>query len=172
MQKKELEIWTKTASFWYQQAAILKNYCHKWNQHCRYFNNAKFCTKIKILKFGIKNALFRYFEKLLPYLISELSKRSKCKELCKNKNPYIWNQKKPYLGIFKLQLEKAIVIFEISTLKFPCKQIFVQKKRDFKCETKSQIPCLGIFGLQFWKAVVTFGINTPEIVKMRSFEQK
>ena len=81
-------------------------------------------------------------------------------------------KKKPYLRIFKLQLEKAIVIFEISTLKFPSKQIFVQKKRNFKCETKSQIPYLGIFGLQFWKAAVAFGINTPEIVKMRCFVQK
>ena len=108
----------------------------------------------------------------MPYLISGLSKRSKRKELCKNKNPYIWDQKKPYLGIFKLQLEKAIVIFEISTLKFPSKQIFVQNKRNFKCGTKSQIPYLGIFGLQFSKTIVTFGINTPEIVEMRSFVQQ
>ena len=154
----------------------MKNYCHKWNQHSRYFKNAKFCTKIKILKFGIKNPYFVILgwnvEKLLPYLISGLSKRSKCKELCKNKNPYIWDQKKPYLGIFKLQLEKTIVIFEISTLKFPSKQIFVQKKRIFKCGTKSQIPYLGIFGLQFSKTIVTFGINTPEIVEMRSFVQQ
>ena len=81
--------------------------------------------------------------------MSGLSKQSKRKELWKNKNPYIWDQKKPYLGIFKLQLEKAIVIFEISTLKLPSKQIFVQKKRNFKCGTKSQIPYLDIFRLYF-----------------------
>ena len=154
----------------------MKNYCHKWNQHSRYFQNAMFCKKIKFLNLGSWMSYFVIlgwnFEKLLPYLISGLSKRSKRKELCKKKNPYIWDQKNLYLSIFKLQLEKAIVILEISTLKFPSKQIFVQKKRNFKCETKSQIPYLGIFGLQFWKAIVAFGINTPEIVKMRCFVQK
>ena len=90
------------------------------------------------------------FKKLLPYLISGLSKWSKRKELGKNKNPYIWDQKKPYLGIFKLQLEKAIIIFEISTLKFASKQIFVQNKK--KLQMWDQIPN-SLFGY-FWAAVL------------------
>ena len=90
------------------------------------------------------------FEKLLPYVISGLSKRSKRIELCKNKNPYIWDQKKPYLGIFKLQLEKAIVIFEISTRKFASKQIFVQNKK--KLQMWDQITN-SLFGY-FWAAVL------------------
>ena len=83
-------------------------------------------------------------------MISGLSKRSKRKELCKNKNPYISDQKKPYLGIFKLQLEKAIVIFEINTLKFASKQIFVQNKK--KLQMWDQIPN-SLFGY-FWAAVL------------------
>ena len=90
------------------------------------------------------------FEKLLPCLISGLSKWSKRNELCKNKYLYIWDQKKPYLGIFKLQLEKAIVIFEISTRKFASKQIFVQNKK--KLQMWDQIPN-SLFGY-FWAAVL------------------
>ena len=51
--------------------------------------NAKFCKKAKMPKLGTKNALLGYF----------------------------W-QEMPYLGIFGLEFWKAIVIFEISTLKF------------------------------------------------------
>ena len=38
-----------------------KNYCHIWNQHHWICLNAKFCEKMKMPKFGNKNALFEYF---------------------------------------------------------------------------------------------------------------
>ena len=44
----------KKALFGYFWPAVFKNYCYIWNQHSRNCQNAKFCTKIKILKFGIK----------------------------------------------------------------------------------------------------------------------
>ena len=38
-----------------------KNYCHICNQHRLICLIAKFCAKIRILKFGTKNALFGCF---------------------------------------------------------------------------------------------------------------
>ena len=38
-----------------------KNYCHIWNQYPRIWLNGKLCEKMKMSKFGTKNALFRYF---------------------------------------------------------------------------------------------------------------
>ena len=38
-----------------------KNYCRIWNQHPRIFLIAKFLEKMKMFKFGTKNALFCYF---------------------------------------------------------------------------------------------------------------
>ena len=38
-----------------------KNYCHIWNQHLWICLNAEFREKMKMSKFGTKNALFRYF---------------------------------------------------------------------------------------------------------------
>ena len=54
-----------------------------------------------------------------------------------------------YLGIFKLDFKKAIVIFEISTLEFVYLQIFVKKQKCLNLGTK--MPYLGIFGLAFKK---------------------
>ena len=48
--------------FGYFWAAVLKNYCYIWNQHSQNCQNAKFCTKIKILKFGIKMPYLSIFE--------------------------------------------------------------------------------------------------------------
>ena len=44
--------------FW---AGIWKYYCHIWNLHPRICLFVKFGAKIKIHKFGTKNALFGYF---------------------------------------------------------------------------------------------------------------
>ena len=38
-----------------------KIYCHIWNQHPRVWLNRKFREKMKMSKFGTKNALFEYF---------------------------------------------------------------------------------------------------------------
>ena len=74
-------------------------------------------------KFGTKNALFGYFwarisKKLLPYLKSAPSnlsnyKISRKKQKCLNLGP-----KMPFWGIFGLEFQKTILIFEISTPKF------------------------------------------------------
>ena len=77
-------------------------------------------------KFGTKNALFGYFwakvwKKLLSYLRSTRLNWSNCKISQKEKTKQKWlnlEPKMPYLGIFGLEFEKAIVIFEISTLEF------------------------------------------------------
>ena len=45
--------------FW---AGMLKNHCHICNQRPPIYLVAKFSAKIRILKFGTKNALFRCFE--------------------------------------------------------------------------------------------------------------
>ena len=48
---------TENALFRYIWARILKNYFYIWNQHPRIWLNAK----MKIPKFGVKNALYGYF---------------------------------------------------------------------------------------------------------------
>ena len=42
-------------------AGMLKNYCHICNQTPPIYLMTEFRAKIRILKFGTKNALFRYF---------------------------------------------------------------------------------------------------------------
>ena len=68
---------------------------------------------------------------------------------------------KTCLGIFGLDIEKYIVIFEISTLEFfkslnlgPNSALFV------------------VFRQQFRKTIVIFGISTYEFVLFQSLEQK
>ena len=93
---------------------MLKSYCHIWNQHPRICLNANFH-----FKFGTKVAVFGYFRAILKSLLlkSELPDLSKCKVSSKN-----W--------IFRLKsFLKAIIIFEMSTLKFTKLQSFVQNKK-------------------------------------------
>ena len=93
---------------------MLKSYCHIWNQHPRICLNANFH-----FKFGTKVAVFGYFRAILKSLLlkSELPDLSKCKVSSKN-----W--------IFRLKsFLKAIITFEMSTLKFTKLQSFVQNKK-------------------------------------------
>ena len=46
-------------------AGMFKNYGHICNQRPLICQIAKFCTKIRILEFGTKNALFGYFGAIL-----------------------------------------------------------------------------------------------------------
>ena len=55
----------------------------------------------------------------------------------------------PDLGIFGLEFENNIVIFEISTLEFVQLQNFAEKQKCLNLGPK--MPYLGIFGLQFQK---------------------
>ena len=60
--KKRLNLGLKMPYFilGYFWARILKIYCHIWNQHPRTCLIAKFREKMKMPKFGTKNALFGY----------------------------------------------------------------------------------------------------------------
>ena len=74
-------------------------------------------------KFGIKNALFRYFwattfKKLLSHLKSAHSNLPKYKILQKKHKCLYLGPKMRYLCTFGLEFEKAIAISEISTLEF------------------------------------------------------
>ena len=73
-----------------------------------------------MLKLGTKNALFGYFwatilKKILSYLKSAPSILSKWKFCGKKKKCLNLGPKMSYLGIFGLEFEKIIAIFEIST---------------------------------------------------------
>ena len=68
-------------------------------------------------KLGTKNALFGYFWagiKILSYLKSAPSDVSNWKILQQKQKCLNLGPKMPYLGIFELEFEKTIVIFEIS----------------------------------------------------------
>ena len=49
---------SKNATFGYFSTENWKSYLCIWNQHPCIYLIAKFCEKIKVLKFGIKNVLF------------------------------------------------------------------------------------------------------------------
>ena len=67
----------------------------------------------------------------------------------------------PYSGIFRLEFESSIVIFEISTLEFAKPRTFEKKqKSNFRPKTSY----FGFFGLEFEKNIVIFEISTVEFV--------
>ena len=105
--------------FWSESWNI---YCHIWNQHPRLCLIAKFCEKKKIPKFGTKNPLFEYFwvgiwkwycDTWNPHpqiwLIAKFCEKPKTPK---------FGIKNDFLGIFGLEFQKTIVIFEINSLKF------------------------------------------------------
>ena len=84
--------------------------CGILHQHPQIFLNAKFQTKIKILKFGTKTALIGYFrlefQKLMSSWKSVSSNLLTCKVSSKNKETLDLGPKISYLGIFGLQFIK------------------------------------------------------------------
>ena len=76
----------------------------------------------------------------------------------------------PYLGIFRLEFKKTIVIFEISTLKFVYLQNFMEKQKCLNFGPK--VPDLGILGLEFKKTIVIFEISTFGLVWLQNFVKK
>ena len=138
-----LSILAKNAVFGYFGAIIfLKNYCHVWNQHIRISVIAKFCEETKMPKIGTKKALLGYFwQKCLiwVFLGKIFRKTIVIFQISTLKFVYFQNfrnrqkhlhlgPKMPYLGIFDQRcliwvflgknFKNAIVIFQISTLKF------------------------------------------------------
>ena len=74
-------------------------------------------------------------------------------------------QKLPYLGIFGLEFEKHIVIFEISTFEFIYMQSFMLNKK--KLNLGPKLPFVGIFALEFEKTIVIFENSTLKFVKKK-----
>ena len=68
------------------------------------------------------------------------SNLSKCKISQKQKQKCLYlGLKIPYLGIFELEFEKAIVIFEISTLEYVILQNFAKEIKMPKFGTKNAL---------------------------------
>ena len=90
---------TKSASFGYFWARILKNYCHIWNQHLRISVIAKFCEETKMPKFGTKNDLLGIFDQ--ECVIWVFLGKNVLKNYC-----HIWNQH-PQICLFAKFHEKT-----------------------------------------------------------------
>ena len=83
--------------------------------------NANFRAKMKLFKFGTKDALFAYFlaglfKKLLSNVKSTPSRFSKTKTSCKNENLLNIGSKIPYFDMFGLELKRVFTIFETTIL--------------------------------------------------------
>ena len=63
-----------------------------------------------------------------------------------------------YLGIFRLDFENTIFIFEISILEFAWLQNFEPGWKSLNLRPK--MPYLGIFGLEFKKGIIIFEVDT------------
>ena len=113
---------TKNALFGYFWARIFKTFCHIWNQHPRICQIAKFRKKMKMSNFGTKNALFEYFGAGIYRKYCDISnEHSRICLIAKFGEKWHFlnlEPKMPYLSIFRLELQKNILIFEISTLEF------------------------------------------------------
>ena len=155
-----------------------KNYCHICNQHRLICLIAKFCAKIRILKFGTKNALFGCFW-------TEI-----WKYYCHN-----WNQLPQICLIPKFGLKLKILKFGTQNALFGYfwtgiwkQYCHVRNQHPRICLTekfreKMKMPKFGtknaLFGC-FWarilkndyKTIVTFEISILEIVKMRNLVKK
>ena len=68
----------------------------------------------------------------------------------------------PDLGIYGPEFCKAIVLFEINTIKFVKLQNFAKKQKWLNLV--SEMPYLVIFGLEFSKFFVIFVISTLKFV--------
>ena len=123
----------------------------------------KFCSKIKILRFGTKIVLIRYFRlkfqktrvefemSILKFVTRKVSSKNK-KKTKKNLGPKI-----PHLGIFGLQFSKNdYQIFNQHTLL--CETIKFHAKRKKKGSKNWDLR------LECWKTIVIFLINTLQIV--------
>ena len=113
------------AGLWEQYSRIL-------NQHPRIFLIWKFREIMKMHKFGNENALFTYFwgrilKKLLSYFISAPSNSLNCKILWKLWKCLDLALIMLYLGIFGLEFQSNILIFQISTIKHVELQYFLKK---------------------------------------------
>ena len=68
----------------------------------------------------------------------------------------------PYFGIFRLEFEITIVIFDINTFELVQLQNYVKRQKCLNVEP--EMPDLGIFGLELENNIVIFEISTLEFV--------
>ena len=132
---------------------ILKNYFAIRNQYTQVLLIAKFSEKgnaqIREQEPLICIFFFRWnFKTLLSYLESTPSNLWNMKILWKNKKSLNLGRKRPYLGIFRPEFSKALVVLEFNPLKYVKFQTFVKKQNDLNlgpkiinyCHTWNQHP--------------------------------
>ena len=164
---------------------IWKEYCHIWNQHPQIFLFAKFPGKIKIPKFGTKDALLGYFRarnlKSYCHIWKQHLRICWIAKFCEeNKMPkfgsknvlfeYSW-PKRVYLGIFGLELKIKL----LSYLKSAPSNLSIckisQRNKKHKFGTKNV--WFGYFWVRIFKnAIVIFEINTLKFVSLQNFAKK
>ena len=97
---KNLKFGTKNTSFGQFWVAILKGYCHIWNQHPRVCQNAEFN------KFGTENVLFAYFSagtwKNYYHIGSLHARIFRNAKTCPNQRNFKFGAKNTLLGYFWL----------------------------------------------------------------------
>lgn len=77
----------------------------------------------------------------------------------------------PYLGIFRLKLEKLLSYFKLTPLNLSKCKNSCKIRKSFKFKA-SKIPYLVNFGLLFSKTIVICEIRTLEFLKIQDFVQK
>ena len=150
--------------FW---KAIWKNHCHIWNQRSRIHLTVNFGEKIKILKFGTRNALFKYFrvrilkkelhiwnQHLWICLIAVFCEIWKCLNLGAKKTIWVflgWNL-------------KTILCYLKSAPRFWLLAKFREKIKIPKFETKNAL--FGCFWIIILKQFVIFEISALDFAKL------
>ena len=93
-----------------------------WSQHLRICLIAKFCEESKMPKFGTKNALFEYFwariKKNYCHIWNQHPQMSLFAKFHEKTKMPKFGIKMADLGVFGLEFENNIVIFQFSSLEF------------------------------------------------------
>ena len=136
---------------------FLKNYCHIWNERPRICLTANFHKKIQMSKFGTKNASFGHFwVRIWKNYRHVWNQHARICLITKfpppQKKCFYLAAKMLYLGTFGLELEKSILISEISTLEF------------LKNESLTHTVSFGI-GFAFSKGPGPGSSNINEVIK-------
>ena len=138
----------------------MKNYCHTWNQHPRIYQNAKFCAKIKILKFGLERPFLSIFR--LKFVKANVIFEISTLEFIQipkidqnnsgNSNNKKWNQK-CFIWVFRpVNLKNNCYLWEISVLEFAEMQKLVQNFGTKNLGPK--MPYLAILGCKLEKVLI------------------
>ena len=145
--------------FRYFVAGIWKYYCHIWHQRPGICLLAKFDVKIKILKFGTKNAWFEYFWtgnwKLFRHIWNQDPRIFLIAGILQN-YCHIWNQQLQICLIAKFCKETKMTTFGIKNAIFGY--------------FSPRMPYLGIFGQEFKKNYCQIWNQHPQICLFAKFQ--